>query len=315
MSSCNNSQSQCPSCPQVHWGQEGLSTCPHMHPQSHCPSCPQVHRGLPKGLTCPHTYPQSHSPSCPQVHKGQEGLSKGLHTLSILSTSPYQFRSHGPSNFAWRARYRLELGWRQGFLFQLQSSTFLIAFRILLQVLYVLRELTVKLQMQAIDVVYAYKMVNSVLSTLKALWQNSTAEFKKLFTDAIKLGKQLHRDDFLLSKPRLTGREAHRSNPTLSTAEDYYHVTLYDEFLSHVVAELEDKFSNNPSYRIPLGLLHLLPNECVNFEDGDSFPPELAEAVDFYRDDIPHTVMFPTKYSLWVRKWKSQQSSSMLPNS
>ena len=89
---------------------------------------------------------------------------------------------------------------------------------------------------------------------------------------------------------------------------------MYDEFLSHVVAELENRSSNNQSYRIALGLLHLLPNECVNVEDGDSFPPELTEAVDFYRDDIPHTVMFPTKYSLWVRKWKSQQSSSMLPN-
>ena len=107
-----------------------------------------------------------------------------------------------------------------GFLFQLQSSTFLVAFQILLQVFYVLRELTVKLQMQATDVVYAYKMVNSVVSTLKALRQNFTAEFKKLFTDATKLGKQLHGDDFLLSKPRLTGRQAHRSNPPLSTAED-----------------------------------------------------------------------------------------------
>ena len=66
-----------------------------------------------------------------------------------------------------------------------------------------------KLQMQAIDVVYAYKTVNSVVSTLKALRQNSTAEFKKLFTDATKLGKQLHGDDYLLSKPRLTACQAH----------------------------------------------------------------------------------------------------------
>ena len=73
--------------------------------------------------------------------------------------------------------------------FLLRSSTFLIAFQILLQVLQVLMEFTVKLQMQAIDVVYAYKMVNSVVSTLKALRHNSTAEFKKLFTEATKLGK------------------------------------------------------------------------------------------------------------------------------
>ena len=54
-----------------------------------------------------------------------------------------------------------------GFLFQLQSSSFLIAFKVLLRILYVLRELTVKLQMQAIDVTYAYQQVTSVISTLK----------------------------------------------------------------------------------------------------------------------------------------------------
>ena len=43
------------------------------------------------------------------------------------------------------------------FSFQVQSPSFLIAFKILLCIMYVLRELTVKLQMQAIDVTYAYQ--------------------------------------------------------------------------------------------------------------------------------------------------------------
>ena len=77
-----------------------------------------------------------------------------------------------------------------------------------------------KLQMQAVDVVYAYKMVNSVVSAFKALRNDSTHEFKKQFTEATELGKQLHGDDFILSKPRLTGHQAHQSNPPSSTAED-----------------------------------------------------------------------------------------------
>ena len=40
-----------------------------------------------------------------------------------------------------------------GFLFQLQSSSFLVAFQILVQVLQILREVTIKLQMKAVDVV------------------------------------------------------------------------------------------------------------------------------------------------------------------
>ena len=60
-----------------------------------------------------------------------------------------------------------------GFLLQLQSPSFLIAFQILLRILFVLRELTLKLQMQAIDVTYAYKQVNSAVTTLKKMSERS----------------------------------------------------------------------------------------------------------------------------------------------
>ena len=101
-----------------------------------------------------------------------------------------------------------------GFLFQLQSSSFLVSF--LVQVLHMLRELTVKLQMKAIDVVQAYKMVEGVVSTLKSMRCNSVAEFRKQFAEATKIGKQLHGEEFELSQPRLSGRMAHRSNPPSS---------------------------------------------------------------------------------------------------
>ena len=55
-----------------------------------------------------------------------------------------------------------------GFLLQLQSPSFLIAFKIL-RILYTFRELTAKLQMRAIDVTYAYQQVTSVVSTLKKM--------------------------------------------------------------------------------------------------------------------------------------------------
>ena len=42
------------------------------------------------------------------------------------------------------------------FIHQLESSTFLVSFKILLECLAHLRGLTVKVQMQAIDVLYAY---------------------------------------------------------------------------------------------------------------------------------------------------------------
>ena len=78
-----------------------------------------------------------------------------------------------------------------GFLFQLQSSSFLICFKILHEIFQNLRSLTIKLQMQAIDVVYAYKDVQSVISTLKGMRERSSSEFKNIFSEAQKLGKDL----------------------------------------------------------------------------------------------------------------------------
>ena len=59
--------------------------------------------------------------------------------------------------------------------------------------------------------------------------RNSLAEFRKQFAEATKIGKQLHGEEFELSKPRLSGRMVRRSNPPSSTPEDYYRVTLYDD--------------------------------------------------------------------------------------
>ena len=93
--------------------------------------------------------------------------------------------------------------------FQLKSPpSFLIAFKILLRILYILRELTVKLQMQAIDFTYAYHQVSSVVSTLKKMREESSREFH-LFTETIQLAQQLHGDQFELSTPRIVGWQVH----------------------------------------------------------------------------------------------------------
>ena len=70
------------------------------------------------------------------------------------------------------------------------------SFQILVQVLHILRELTIKLQMKAVDVVYAYKLDNKVVSNLKSMRTNSASEFRKQFAEAARIAKKLHGDDF-----------------------------------------------------------------------------------------------------------------------
>ena len=198
-----------------------------------------------------------------------------------------------------------------GFLYQLQSPLFLVSFQILVQVLHILRELTVKLQLKATDVVSAYKLVESLVSRLKSMRTNSVSEFKKQFAEAAKVAKQLHGDEFELTTPRLSGRQTYRTNPPSSTPEEYYRITLYDEFLSHVTSELEERFVNNPSQSITVGLLHLLPSECVKLGNDAVVPEDLAKAVHLFKGDLPYAVMFNTEYYSWVQQWKDCSSAAV----
>ncbi len=109
------------------------------------------------------------------------------------------------------------------------------------------REITIKLQMQAIDVAYAYKQVTAVVTILWNKWEPDH------FT------RSLLAPHAELKKPRIVGRQTHRSNPDVQCIEDYYRITLFDEFLSHVVAELKHRFTDNPAQKLTLGLLCLLP--------------------------------------------------------
>ena len=56
-----------------------------------------------------------------------------------------------------------------GFLYQLEFSLFLITFEILLKVLSSLRDLTMKLQIQSVDVFYAHKEVKNVITSLSRM--------------------------------------------------------------------------------------------------------------------------------------------------
>ena len=162
-------------------------------------------------------------------------------------------------------------------------------------------ELTGKVQMQSIDVTCAYKQVKSAVTMLKKIKKDSLCEFHQLFIERTQLGKQLQWDHFKLSTPRIVHRQAHQSNPAMSSPEEHYWITLYNEFLSHVISQLQQTFVDNPAHSIALGLSCLLQSKCINLESGGTLPSELVQAAIIYTGDLPHSVMLST---MWVAKWK-----------
>ena len=58
------------------------------------------------------------------------------------------------------------------------------------------------------------------------------------------------------------------------------------------------------SIKLSLGLLQLLPEFCSSREDTESdHPEELSQVATFYSEDLPHPVMLPIAYRMWVLKW------------
>jgi hypothetical protein len=194
-----------------------------------------------------------------------------------------------------------------GFLYQLESSQFLICFKVLLEVLSNLRGLTTKLQMQAIDVLYAYREVTVVIANLQAMRDEAETEFARLFEETTALGKQLHGEDFKLKQPRTSRQQVHRNNVPSASTEAYFRISLYNEFLSHVVLDLQDRFSSEVTSHAT-GLLHVMPVECIKGNTTD-IPVELKTSVDYYSEDMPCVEAFPTEYRMWVRKWKQEQGT------
>ena len=58
---------------------------------------------------------------------------------------------------------------------------------------------------------------------------------------------------------------------------------------------MEERFLNDPAHSIVVGLLYLLPNECIGLVNGVIVPEDLETAVNQFSNDL---VIFATEYNL-----------------
>ena len=75
--------------------------------------------------------------------------------------------------------------------------------------------------MQAIDVIYAYRDIDSVTSALKSIREGSDREFKKIFEEATTVDKQLPGEGFVLEQPRVNKCQMYQSNIPAATEKEY----------------------------------------------------------------------------------------------
>ena len=86
---------------------------------------------------------------------------------------------------------------------------------------------------------YFYK-VDDVKKDVQELYDNIDTRFPGLYDDACRMAQKVGTEP---SKPRIAKRQMHRSNAPADSISDHYKINVAKPFLSHVIENLNLKFT------------------------------------------------------------------------
>ena len=99
--------------------------------------------------------------------------------------------------------------------------------------------------------------------------------------------------------PRITHRQAHRSNPESASVEEYYKRAIVIPFLDHLINEITCRFDTNTKQVASIqGLLPVRTTSDFSLLD-------IQEAVDFYRSDLSNADVIDEEVHIWKSRWVS----------
>ena len=180
------------------------------------------------------------------------------------------------------------------FLKSLKSSDYIVSCLVINKALAVLQPVSVKLQGVAVDVIVANDMVGSVIDELK-LFDDAT--FSEIYQQARSLASQVGED---ISAPRVVGIQRHRANPPASTALEHFRIAIYKPFMSHLISELETRFTESRS--VINQLCKLVPPCSIT-------PQDVRELSDFYYGDLHSPGYLESEVKRWRDMWAGRKET------
>ena len=152
--------------------------------------------------------------------------------------------------------------------------------------------------------------VESTIKTLQDHRLHSTERFNKIFRQIADTITPLQ---LKLEGPRVCGSSSYRHNPSVTSVEDYYRISLYIPFLDSVISNLQHRFSEKSKCVALFDIL--LPNSC--FSQGIQLE-KFEKLLNYFSHTLVSNGLSYTsnqcihQYERWVRKWQvdfSQQNS------
>ena len=124
--------------------------------------------------------------------------------------------------------------------------------------------------------------MSTVQLDLELLRTNCEEEFQQWFSDFTALASE---PNTLVSTPRITSRQVHRSNASAEGPESYYRRNI---MIDHITLELEERF--RPVHQTKVKLLGLVPSAAATYSVAS-----VAEVGALYSADLP------SEFSRWKR--------------
>ena len=153
----------------------------------------------------------------------------------------------------------------------------------------------VKLQKASLDIVAVHDMITEVKMIYKEEREGVDDGFPKFFYQSVRMAEKVGAE---VNMPRITRRQQHRSNPKVSSPQDYYKKTNAIPLLDHIISTLDGQFSKSAT--VASSLLGLVPSVCCSKEI------QLNDALEKYAEDLPSPELFPAELKRWRRKFMEQ---------
>ena len=176
----------------------------------------------------------------------------------------------------------------------------MVSFVTTMNVMAIIKPISIKLQRRSNDIVNAYQEVASVIDELSTV-RGSEEMLHEWYMQAEAVGAEVQ---VVPVTPRTTARQAHRENVAYSSTEDYYRRALVLPLLDQLTQQMRERFG---STQIAASrLLQLIPS--VLCTKGDYFGG--TEPFALYYDDLPNSALVRTEVWRWKAKWQKEDISS-----
>ncbi len=203
---------------------------------------------------------------------------------------------------AWNRETRSDA---HSFLLAMSQFSFIVALIYSQKVLGYTKGLSVKLQGRYVDVVRAYRDIESIKTTVKGA--RSRVDHSVTYQQVLMICQSV---DVVETAPRQAIRQQHRQNIAASNVSEYYKLNLTIPILDHLINELDTRFDTQSLTNL-IEFVKLLPSEVVN-ATSRLVPDDFSNLLQIYGNDLPCTMSFDSELDLWQNKWTGNELAQEL---